>query len=56
MGTFTWATGLGMLAVGVVVMAIIGLAGLWVINLQAQQKRETNSRSSIEKQIEGLRR
>ena len=56
MGTFTWATGLGMLALGVVVMAIIGLAGLWVINLQAQQKKDTDSRSSIEKQIEGLRR
>jgi len=37
MGTFTIGTGLGMLAVGVVVMLIIGLVGLKIIN---HQKRE----------------
>jgi uncharacterized membrane protein YuzA (DUF378 family) len=55
MGTFTVATGFGMLFAGVVVMTIIGLAGLWVINLKAQQKRDTDSRSAIQKQIEELR-
>ena len=37
MGTFTWATGLGMLGVGILVIAIIGAIGLYVIN---KQKRE----------------
>ena len=54
MGTVTVATGFGMLFAGVVVLAIMGLAGLWVIN--QQQKRDTDSRSAIQKQIEGLRR
>ena len=56
MGTFTWSTGLGMLAFGLAVTMFIGIVGLIVIRSQAQQKRETNSRSSIQKQIEGLRR
>ena len=37
MGTFTWATGLGMLGVGILALAIIGAIGLYVIN---KQKRE----------------
>lgn len=37
MGTFTWSTGLGMLGVGILVIAIIGAIGLYVIN---KQKRE----------------
>jgi hypothetical protein len=32
MGTFTVATGLGMLFTGIVVMAVIGFVGLYVIN------------------------
>ena len=32
MGTFTVATGLGMLFTGIVVMAVIGFLGLYVIN------------------------
>tara|TARA_B100000900_G_scaffold296770_1_gene255345 strand:+ start:339 stop:455 length:117 start_codon:yes stop_codon:yes gene_type:complete len=32
MGTFTVATGFGMLFVGIVVMAVIGFVGLYVIN------------------------
>ena len=32
MGTFTLATGFGMLAVGLIAMAVIGFVGLWVIN------------------------
>ena len=31
MGTFTWSTGLGMLGVGIVVIAIIGAIFLYVI-------------------------
>jgi len=37
MGTFTMATGLGMLGVGLLVMAVIGAIFLKVIN---KQKRE----------------
>ena len=37
MGTFTWSTGLGMLGVGIVVIAIIGAIFLYVIN---HKKRE----------------
>ena len=47
MGTFTIATGLGMLAVGVVVLAILGTGFIIVVNRnqaikkeQDQQKRE----------------
>ena len=32
MGTFTVASGFGMLFCGIVVMAIIGLIGLWIVN------------------------
>ena len=52
MGTFTVATGFGMLFAGVVLLAIMGLAILWVIN--SQQDRETDNRSAIQKQIETL--
>ena len=37
MSTFTWATGLGMLGVGILVIAILGAGFLYVIN---KQKRE----------------
>ena len=37
MGTFTLSTGLGMLGVGILVLAIIGAGFLYVIN---KQKRE----------------
>jgi|11_taG_2_1085331.scaffolds.fasta_scaffold08299_5 hypothetical protein len=32
MGTFTVGSGLGLLLVGIVVMAIIGFGGLYIIN------------------------
>lgn len=32
MGTFTVASGLGLLVTGLLVTAFIGLVGLWVIN------------------------
>lgn len=32
MGTFTLATGFGMLAVGLISMAVIGFLGLWIVN------------------------
>ena len=32
MGTFTLATGFGLLAVGLISMAVIGFCGLWIVN------------------------
>jgi hypothetical protein len=32
MGTFTIASGLGLLLCGIIVMAVLGFTGLWVIN------------------------
>ena len=37
MGTFTWSTGLGMLGMGILLLAVIGAIFLYVIN---KQKRE----------------
>ena len=39
MSTFTWSTGLGMLGVGILVIAILGAGFLYVIN---KQKREND--------------
>ena len=39
MSTFTWATGLGMLGVGILVIAIIGAIGLYVINKQEREDK-----------------
>ena len=39
MGTFTWATGLGMLGVGVLVLAVIGAIFLYVINKQEREDK-----------------
>ena len=49
MGTFTLATGLGMLAVGMVVMAIIGAGFLYVINATEKNKIEQEKRKEREK-------
>ena len=39
MGTFTLATGLGMLGVGILVLAVIGAGFLYVINKQDEEDR-----------------
>ena len=39
MGTFTIGTGLGMLGVGILVIAIIGAIGLYVINKQEREDK-----------------
>jgi len=39
MGTFTMATGLGMLGVGILVMAVIGAIFLYVINKQEREDK-----------------
>jgi len=37
MGTFTWSTGLGMLGVGILVIAVIGAIFLYVINYKKRE-------------------
>ena len=39
MGTFTWSTGLGMLGVGILVMAVIGAIILYVINYKKREDK-----------------
>jgi len=39
MGTFTWSTGLGMLGVGILVIAIIGAIFLYSINYKKREDR-----------------
>ena len=39
MGTFTWSTGLGMLGVGILVIAIIGAIFLYIINRQNREDK-----------------
>ena len=39
MSTFTWATGLGMLGVGILVIAIIGAIGFYVINYKKREDK-----------------
>ena len=39
MGTFTLATGLGMLGVGILALAIIGAIGLYVINYKKREDK-----------------
>ena len=44
MGTFTVASGFGMLAVGLIAMAVIGLVGLYIINSHLSDKEGDNDR------------
>ena len=39
MGTFTWSTGLGMLGVSIVVIAIIGAIFLYSINYKKREDK-----------------
>ena len=55
MGTFTMATGLGMLAFGLAVTMIIGIAGFIIIRLQDKQKVADENRSDIQKQIDRMK-
>ena len=55
MGTFTIATGLGMLAFGLAVMMIIGIAAFIIIRIQDKQKVASENRSDIEKQIDRMK-
>ena len=37
MGTFTVASGLGLLFCGIVLIGVIGLTGLWIINKDKEE-------------------
>tara|TARA_B100000902_G_scaffold164826_1_gene159809 strand:+ start:85 stop:249 length:165 start_codon:yes stop_codon:yes gene_type:complete len=49
MGTFTMATGLGMLAIGMVVIAILGAGFLYVIRTQEKIRKEDQLKKEREK-------
>jgi len=49
MGTFTLATGLGMLAVGMVVIGIMGAGFLYVIRTQEKIRKEDQQKKEREK-------
>ena len=53
MGTFTLETGLGMLAMGMVVIAIMGVIILKVINIMENSRIEQEKKKEREK-IDGL--
>tara|TARA_B100001113_G_scaffold325552_1_gene297907 strand:- start:608 stop:790 length:183 start_codon:yes stop_codon:yes gene_type:complete len=55
MGTFTWATGLGMLAFGLAVMAV-GLTIIFaVVNARQKSQQNRENRSEIQKQIDRIK-
>jgi len=49
MGTFTMATGLGMLAMGLIVLAIISTGFLLITRKIERDKREEKQRKQMEK-------
>ena len=55
MGTFTVATGFGMLAVGLVLIMVIAVVAWFVINAQKRHLQDQQNRSEIEKQIERIK-
>ena len=55
MGTFTFETGFGMLAVHLVVPLVGLMIGFIIIKSQARQKQKIDSRSDIEKQIDQMK-
>ena len=55
MGTFTMATGLGMLAFGLVVMAIGLTIVLLVINAKQKTQQRQENRTEIQKQIDRIK-
>tara|TARA_R100001460_G_scaffold72725_1_gene113525 strand:+ start:762 stop:944 length:183 start_codon:yes stop_codon:yes gene_type:complete len=55
MGTFTMATGLGMLAFGLVVMAIGLTIILLVVNARLKSQQSEENRTEIQKQIDRIK-
>ena len=55
MGTFTMATGLGMLAFGLVVMAIGLTIVLLVINAKQKTQQRQENRTEIQKPIDRIK-
>ena len=55
MGTFTMATGLGMLAFGLIVMAIGLTIILLVVNARLKSHQSEENRTEIQKQIDRIK-
>ena len=55
MGTFTMTTGLGMLAFGLVVMAIGLTIILLVVNARLKSQQSEENRTEIQKQIDRIK-
>ena len=55
MGTFTMATGLGMLAFGLIVMAIGLTIILLVVNARLKSQQSEENRTEIQKQIDRIK-
>ena len=49
MGTFTMATGFGMLAVGLVVIAIIGIGFITVVNRVEEERKQEEKQKREER-------
>ena len=49
MGTFTWTTGLGFLALSIVVLGMISLGFLYIVNRAEKKKKEEEDRAKMER-------
>ena len=51
MGTFTMATGLGMLATGLIVMAVMATVFLLVFRMMERNRQEEEQRKQMERRL-----
>ena len=51
MGTFTMATGLGMLATGLIVMAVMATVFLLVVRMMERNRQEEEQRKPMERRF-----
>ena len=51
MGTFTMATGLGMLATGLIVMAVMATVFLLVVRMMERNRQEQEQRKQMERRL-----
>ncbi len=51
MGTFTMATGFGMLATGLIVMAIVAIGFLLVVRKTERDRQEEEQRKQMERRL-----
>ena len=51
MGTFTMATGLGMLATGLIVMAVMATVFLLIVRMMERNRQEEEHRKQMERRL-----